>query len=320
MVRDRATRPQESPTAGRGRQTAPVTTFVLVHGAGGTGGFWHLVAPLLRAAGHGVAAPDLPNSPGATFANQAEAVVAAAAGADDVVLVGQSMGAYPAALACARLPVRRLVLLNAMVPRPGESAGDWWDAVGQASARARERPPTGPRPEPGIVDEVHLLHDVTPEVLALLGGASGPADSLFAAPFPVDGWPDVPITVLVGREDRLFPPSLQRRVARERLGQEVVDAGRPPGRAQPARAGGRRAARGRGAQACGETSSASAAFASRGGRALGGRGVHVDVLLAGELHDRVHDLVGDRAQDEPVLAHPGCSGRSRAACRTSRSG
>ena len=74
-----------------------------------------------------------------------------------------------------------------------------------------------------IIDEVHLLHDVTPEVLALLGGASGPAGSLFAAPFPVDGWPDVPITVLVSREDRLFPPSLQRRVARERLGQEVVE-------------------------------------------------------------------------------------------------
>ena len=200
-----------------------MSTFVLVHGAGGTGGFWQLVAPLLRAAGHRVAAPDLPNSPGATFADQAEAVVAAADGADDVVLVGQSMGAYPAALACARLPVRRLVLLNAMVPRPGESAGDWWEAVGQESARVENDRRQGRDPGPGIVDEVHLLHDVTPEVLALLGGESGPAGSLFAAPFPLDGWPDVPITVLVGREDRLFPLSLQRRVARERLGLEVVE-------------------------------------------------------------------------------------------------
>ncbi len=33
------------------------------------------------------------------------------------------------------------------------------------------------------------------------------------------------------------------------------------------------------------------------------RGVHVDVLLAGQLHQRVHDLVGDRAQDEPVALH-----------------
>jgi pimeloyl-ACP methyl ester carboxylesterase len=200
-----------------------MTTFVLVHGAGGTSGYWQLVTPLLRAAGHHVAAPDLPNHPGATFADQAEAVVAAADGADDVVLVAQSMGAYPAGLACARLPVRRLVLLNAMVPRPGESAGDWWAAVGQESARAENDRRQGRDPGTGIVDEVHLLHDVEPAVLALLGGESAPAGSLFEAPFPLDGWPDVPTVVLVGREDRLFPPALQRRVARERLGLEAVE-------------------------------------------------------------------------------------------------
>jgi len=34
---------------------------------------------------------------------------------------------------------------------------------------------------------------------------------------------------------------------------------------------------------------------------LGAGGVHVDVLLAGEPHDLVHDLVGDRAQDVAVV-------------------
>ena len=33
------------------------------------------------------------------------------------------------------------------------------------------------------------------------------------------------------------------------------------------------------------------------------RGVHVDVLLAGQQHQLVHDLVGDRAQDEAVVLH-----------------
>ena len=200
-----------------------MTTFVLVHGAGGTGAYWQRVAPLLGAAGHTVRAPDLPNHPGATFADQAEAVVTAAEGADEVVLVAQSMGAYPAALACARLPVRRLVLLNAMVPRPGESAGNWWEAVGQEPARAENDRRQGRDPGPGIVDEVHLLHDVEPAVLALLGGASAPAGSLFADPFPLAGWPDVPTTALVSSDDRLFPPALQRRVARERLGLDVVE-------------------------------------------------------------------------------------------------
>src|SRR5690242_1510940 len=36
---------------------------------------------------------------------------------------------------------------------------------------------------------------------------------------------------------------------------------------------------------------------------LGGGRVDVDVLLAGELHDLVHDLVGHRAQYEAVVLH-----------------
>ena len=36
---------------------------------------------------------------------------------------------------------------------------------------------------------------------------------------------------------------------------------------------------------------------------LASGGVHVDVLLAGEPHDLVHDLVGDRAQDVAVVLH-----------------
>ena len=37
-----------------------MATFALVHGAGDSGWYWHLVAPELRARGHDVVAPDLP--------------------------------------------------------------------------------------------------------------------------------------------------------------------------------------------------------------------------------------------------------------------
>jgi alpha-beta hydrolase superfamily lysophospholipase len=37
-----------------------MATFVLIHGAGDVGWYWHLVARELRAAGHDVIAPDLP--------------------------------------------------------------------------------------------------------------------------------------------------------------------------------------------------------------------------------------------------------------------
>jgi DNA-binding FadR family transcriptional regulator len=45
------------------------------------------------------------------------------------------MGAFTALPVCARLPVRRLVLNNAMIPAPGETAGDWWEHTGSEAAR-----------------------------------------------------------------------------------------------------------------------------------------------------------------------------------------
>ncbi len=45
--------------------------------------------------------------------------------------------------------------------------------------------------------------------------------------WPLDSWPDVPTRVLVGRDERIFPASFQRRVARDRLGIDAdeVDGG-----------------------------------------------------------------------------------------------
>ena len=103
-----------------------MSTFLLVPGAGGAAWYWHRVVPLLRDAGHRAIAVDLPGAdPDAGLPEYAELVVGAADGADEVVLVAQSMGAFTALPACARLPVRRLVLNNAMIPLPGETAGHW---------------------------------------------------------------------------------------------------------------------------------------------------------------------------------------------------
>ena len=43
-------------------------------------------------------------------------------------------------------------------------------------------------------------------------------DSLFQTRFPLTRWPDVPTTVLAGRDDRFFPYEFQRRVARSAWG------------------------------------------------------------------------------------------------------
>jgi pimeloyl-ACP methyl ester carboxylesterase len=198
-------------------------SFALVPGAGGNAGFWQLVEPLLQAAGYRSVAVSLPNWPGATIADQANAIVAAADASTEITLVAQSMGAFSAPLACDRLAVAELVLLNAMIPAPGETAGEWWVGTGQSDAMRSNDLREGRDPDAGFDAQTYFLHDLPPGVLESLmsSGEEEPVDSLFGIGFPLARWPDVPTTVLAGRDDRFFPYEFQRRVARERLGLEV---------------------------------------------------------------------------------------------------
>jgi pimeloyl-ACP methyl ester carboxylesterase len=198
-------------------------SFVLVPGAGGNAGYWQLVEPLMRDGGFRSVAVSLPNWPGATFADHADAIVAAAESAEDVTLVAQSMGAFSAPLTCERLPVAELVLLNAMIPNPAETAGEWWANTGQAEAMRANDLLNGRDPDAGFDPQTHFLHDLPPDVLALLtpSGDEEPAASLFETGFALERWPDVPTTVLAGRDDRFFPYEFQCRVAKERLALEI---------------------------------------------------------------------------------------------------
>jgi pimeloyl-ACP methyl ester carboxylesterase len=196
---------------------------MLVPGAGGNAGYWQLVEPLIQKAGYSSVAVSLPNWPGATIADQADVIVAAAGADPEVTLVAQSMGAFSAPLTCDRLPVSELVLLNAMIPAPGETAGDWWGNTDHADAIRSHDQREGRDPDVGFDAQIHFFYDLSPDVLALLMSSGGeePVDSLFQTPFPLTRWPDVPTTVLAGREDRFFPYEFQRRIARERLGLEA---------------------------------------------------------------------------------------------------
>src|SRR5207237_10264198 len=114
--------PIESETSGR---IAAMATYILIHGAGSDGWYWHLVAPLLEARGHDVVAPDLPcDDDSAGLAEYVDVVVDAIGGRTDLVLVAQSLAGFTAPLVCDRLPVDLMILVAAMVPSPGESPGD----------------------------------------------------------------------------------------------------------------------------------------------------------------------------------------------------
>jgi pimeloyl-ACP methyl ester carboxylesterase len=199
-------------------------TFVLIPGAGGEAWFWHRLVAELERRGCTAVAVDLPaGDDRAGWVEYADAVVAAARGVDDAVLVAQSMGGFTAPLVCDRLPVRLLVLLNAMIPVAGETGGAWWENTGQAKAQAELAAAQGRVVSEGIDVLVDFFHDVPAEVTAEAMRRGDPSQSMtpFSRPWPLDRWPDVPTRVVGGRDDRLFPVEFQRRVARERLGLDI---------------------------------------------------------------------------------------------------
>ncbi len=108
---------------------------MLIHGAGDAGWYWHLTEAELRARGHHTIAPDLPcDNDTASLDDYAGTVADAADGRPDLVIVGQSYGAFTATLAASQLPAQLLVLLAGMIPIPGESPGQWWSNTGYRQA------------------------------------------------------------------------------------------------------------------------------------------------------------------------------------------
>ncbi|TQS42359.1 alpha/beta fold hydrolase [Cryptosporangium phraense] len=206
-----------------------MATFGLIPGAGGQAWYWHRVVPLLEAAGHRAVAVDLPASDDSAGLNDyADAVVDALGGHDDLVLVAQSMGGLTAPLVAARIPVTRLILVNAMVPTPGETGGEWWTATGQDRAQRENDQRDGRDPDAPFDPLVYFLHDTPDDVTReAMKGAPEQSGTPFGEPWPLAAWPDIPTRVLVGRDDRLFPADFQVRTARERLGldAELLDGG-----------------------------------------------------------------------------------------------
>jgi pimeloyl-ACP methyl ester carboxylesterase len=201
-----------------------MSTYVLIPGAGSDSWYWHLVVPRLEALGHDVVAVDVPcTDETADFERYADVVVEAIGDRRDLIVVAQSLGGFTAPLVCARRPVQLLVLVAAMVPRPGESAGNWWANTGHAF------------PEPFDPAEV-FTHDLDPELAAAANDRALPqAGRPFEDPWPLAAWPEVPTRFLLCRDDRFFPAGFQRRVVQERLGitPDEMGGGHLPALARP---------------------------------------------------------------------------------------
>jgi pimeloyl-ACP methyl ester carboxylesterase len=214
------------------------TTFVLIHGAGDSGWYWHLVEHELRALGHDPLAFDLPVERSPTISECADSVVqAAGVQTAPVAVVAQSFGSFVAPLVVERLPTRVLVLVAGMVPAPGEPPDLWWENTGYATAVRQQATIDG-----GLTGNddpfVSFFHDV-PRPLAEEAMRRERADGMIVGldePWPLDAWPAVPTRFVLCTEDRFFPPDFTRRVVAERLGIEPdeIEAGHCVALSRPA--------------------------------------------------------------------------------------
>ena len=195
-----------------------MATFVLIHGAGDVGWYWHLVERELHRRGHEVVAPDLPcDDDAAGLREYVDTVVHAIGDRRDLVVVGQSFGGFTAPLVADRVPVDALVLVAGMIPVPGERPADWPANTGYTHAVQDQARRDGGKT--GSDDPfVTFYHDV-PRALAeeALSRGRHQSDTPGQSPWPLDAWPTVPTRFVLCTEDRFFPPDFMRRVVSERL-------------------------------------------------------------------------------------------------------
>lgn len=195
-----------------------MTTIALVHGAFHGGWCWDAVIPALTRAGHRAVAPDLPiEDPDAGALAYARVVCDSVGDAADVVVVGHSLGGLVVPVVAALRPVRRMVFVAGLVPRPGspfvEEMAAHGDALqGGASAAPDPRSVTPRRPFD--VARERYYHDVPVAVARRAWERQRPqAQAPMAEACPLEAWPAVPSSSIVMTDDHAVSVTYSREVA-----------------------------------------------------------------------------------------------------------
>jgi len=211
-----------------------MSTFVLIHGAWHGGWCWTTVIDELAQRGHRSVAPDLPcDDTAAGWESYVEAAVGALDKSDDdIVVVGHSLGGGVIPLIAARRPVERLVFVGSFPPEPGrtldEAIGDEPDLTDPKALAFRDSlDDSGRYVWPSFETARYAMYhdcgldDARWAFSRLRPQASRP----FSEPWPLDEWPDLPMSFIVCSEDRMGRAEHLRRVARRRFGLEAIELG-----------------------------------------------------------------------------------------------
>lgn len=222
-----------------------MSIYCLVNGSTQNPLCWQLLIPELEKHGHRTITPALPvDQPTADGIRYAEIIARSLENAgDDVVLVGHSASGMFIPLVPHLRPIRRLVYLAALIPKPGASIRDqlaaepdMLNADWLAAFRAGRDPSVDDRM---AID--FLFHDCPPEAvkLGLETRLRMYAEEALNEIFPLDELPDVPSDYIVCAGDRTISPDWSRRTARERLAVEAIelDGGHCPYLSRPVQLG-----------------------------------------------------------------------------------
>jgi len=156
------------------------------------------------------------------------------------VIVGHSMSGIALPFVPALAAVRRLVFLAALVPEPAQRMADVQareDVLGDTSAVARDEHGRSYWVSSDAAIDV-LYHDCDPARAREAAARLRPqARTPHEETCPLARFPQVPISYLVMRGDRMVRPDWSRTAARTRLGVEPVElpGGHAPMLAQPER-------------------------------------------------------------------------------------
>ena len=213
------------------------TTFGLIHGAWHGAWCWDRLVDELQRRGFRAVAVDLPcDDPAATTMDNAEQVVAALGDAADVVVVGHSLGGIVAPVVAQLRPVRKVVLLAALVPRPGRSLRDVTASepqcmTGEFNSAPRHLGDHGAVTWDPDVAERLFYRACDPDTARWAAARLRPQVWTTSREVtPLDRWPDCELVSIVCADDEVLNPVWSRRIARDVLHIEPTElaAGHSP--------------------------------------------------------------------------------------------
>jgi pimeloyl-ACP methyl ester carboxylesterase len=219
-----------------------MTTFVLIHGAWHGAWCWSLLEPELAARGHESVSMDLPAEDGtATLADYAQVVLAAIPpDADDIVVVGHSLGSLVVPLVAAARPVALQVFLCGIVPNLDGSP--WAGAPPMAEPdilQGIEQHEDGSTAWRDVESATRAFYgDCSPELAAWAFAHLRPQNmTSLGGPYPLSALPGGRVAAIVGAEDRAVTPEFSKAMCEQRLGgiePIVLPGGHSPFLARPA--------------------------------------------------------------------------------------